>query len=93
MTSSQMRDVKLNPGTLAATVPLRRTGTEEVRRCPRVCVKVKLTVIRFQCLSTTQEMAGTILFLASRAGAYVNGAVWLVDGGRVGTVASSYSVP
>ncbi len=35
-------------------------------------------------------MAGTILFLASRAGAYVNGAVWLVDGGRVGTVASSY---
>lgn len=37
-----------------------------------------------------QDMAGTILFLASRAGAYVNGAVWLVDGGRVGTVASCY---
>lgn len=35
-------------------------------------------------------MAGAILFLASRAGAYVNGAVWLVDGGRVGGVASSY---
>ena len=35
-------------------------------------------------------MAGTILFLASRAGAYVNGAVWLVDGGRIGTVASNY---
>ncbi|KJA17466.1 hypothetical protein HYPSUDRAFT_146456 [Hypholoma sublateritium FD-334 SS-4] len=39
---------------------------------------------------TQEDMAGTILFLASRAGAYVNGAVWLVDGGRVGTVASSY---
>jgi len=38
----------------------------------------------------SQDMAGTILFLASRAGAYVNGAVWLVDGGRVGTVASNY---
>ncbi|KAK1227331.1 hypothetical protein PQX77_009653 [Marasmius sp. AFHP31] len=68
MTSSQMRNVKLDPATLATTVPLQRTGTEE-------------------------EMAGTILFLASRAGAYVNGAVWLVDGGRVGTVASSYSIP
>ncbi|EGO23745.1 hypothetical protein SERLADRAFT_349503 [Serpula lacrymans var. lacrymans S7.9] len=39
---------------------------------------------------TLTDMAGPILFLASRAGAYVNGAVWLVDGGRVGSVASSY---
>jgi len=39
---------------------------------------------------TEEDMAGAILFLASRAGAYVNGAVWLVDGGRVGTVPSSY---
>lgn len=41
-------------------------------------------------LTCSKDMAGTILFLASRAGAYVNGAVWLVDGGRVGSVASSY---
>jgi NAD(P)-dependent dehydrogenase (short-subunit alcohol dehydrogenase family) len=40
---------------------------------------------------TEEDIAGTILYLASRAGAYVNGAVWLVDGGRVGSVASSYS--
>ncbi|KAK2465298.1 hypothetical protein APHAL10511_002652 [Amanita phalloides] len=39
---------------------------------------------------TMKDMAGATLFLASRAGAYVNGAVWLVDGGRVGTVASTY---
>ncbi|KAJ3855809.1 hypothetical protein EV368DRAFT_33859 [Lentinula lateritia] len=39
---------------------------------------------------TEEEMAGTILFLASKAGAYVNGAVWLIDGGRVNSVASSY---
>ncbi|KAJ6584509.1 hypothetical protein B0H19DRAFT_980134 [Mycena capillaripes] len=39
---------------------------------------------------TEEEMAGAILFLASRSGAYVNGAVWLVDGGRIGTVPSSY---
>ncbi|KAF8158477.1 hypothetical protein B0H34DRAFT_656834 [Crassisporium funariophilum] len=41
-------------------------------------------------VGTQEDMAGTILFLASRAGAYVNGAVWLVDGGRIGTVASNY---
>ncbi|KAF9562664.1 NAD(P)-binding protein [Agrocybe pediades] len=41
-------------------------------------------------VGTEEDMAGTILFLASQAGAYVNGAVWLVDGGRVGTVASNY---
>ncbi|KAJ7083020.1 hypothetical protein C8R44DRAFT_652410 [Mycena epipterygia] len=39
---------------------------------------------------TEEEMAGAILFLASRSGAYVNGAVWLVDGGRIGSVPSSY---
>jgi len=41
-------------------------------------------------VGTHEDMAGTILFLASRAGAYVNGAVWLVDGGRIGTVPSNY---
>lgn len=35
-------------------------------------------------------MAGTILYLASRAGAYLNGSVWLVDGGRVVSVSSNY---
>jgi len=65
MTNIGAPGVKLDPNALAASVPLRRTGTQE-------------------------DMAGAILFLASRAGAYVNGAVWLVDGGRVGSVASNY---
>ncbi|KAJ7081605.1 hypothetical protein B0H15DRAFT_452840 [Mycena belliarum] len=39
---------------------------------------------------TEEEMAGAILFLAGPSGAYINGAVWLVDGGRIGSVPSSY---
>jgi len=31
------------------------------------------------------DMAGQILYLASRAGAYCNGNVMVVDGGRLGT--------
>lgn len=36
-----------------------------------------------------QDMAGTLLYLASRAGAYCNGAVILLDGGRLGTFPST----
>jgi NAD(P)-dependent dehydrogenase (short-subunit alcohol dehydrogenase family) len=92
MTTSPTPNFRLDPSALADTVPLRRVGTEEVH--------FPLLLVRFVVFSQTfkdfvlnplsQDMAGTILFLASRAGAYVNGAVWLVDGGRVGTVASNY---
>ncbi|KAL2268039.1 hypothetical protein VTJ83DRAFT_2885 [Remersonia thermophila] len=37
-----------------------------------------------------EEMAGTILYLASRSGAYCNGSVMVVDGGRLGVMPSSY---
>lgn len=37
-----------------------------------------------------QDMTGAVLFLVSRAGAYVNGNVLLSDGGRLGVVPSSY---
>lgn len=35
-----------------------------------------------------QDMAGQILYLASRAGSYCNGNVVLVDGGRLGLMNS-----
>jgi NAD(P)-dependent dehydrogenase (short-subunit alcohol dehydrogenase family) len=37
-----------------------------------------------------EEMAGTLLYLASRSGSYCNGMVLMADGGRSGVMLSSY---
>ncbi len=37
-----------------------------------------------------EEMAGSVLFLAGRPGAYCNGSVLMADGGRLSVMASSY---
>ncbi|KAI1745909.1 short-chain dehydrogenase [Xylaria scruposa] len=39
---------------------------------------------------TEEELAGTILYLASKAGAYCNGAIFNFDGGRLAVVPSTY---
>lgn len=39
---------------------------------------------------TEEDMAGAILFLTSRAGAYVTGNVLVTDGGRLSNRPSSY---
>ena len=38
----------------------------------------------------TTDMGGLILFLASKAGAYVNGNVTVIDGGRLSLACSTY---
>jgi len=43
-----------------------------------------------QRVGTEEDMAGAILFLASRAGAYVNGNVIVIDGGRLSNLPSTY---
>lgn len=37
-----------------------------------------------------EEMAGTLLYLASRAGAYCNGSIVPMDGGRMSVMPASY---
>ncbi len=39
---------------------------------------------------TVEDMAGLILYLASRAGSYVNGGVFLNDGGRLTLFPSTF---
>ncbi len=39
---------------------------------------------------TIVDMAGAILFLASRAGGYMNGNVVVIDGGRLGILPATY---
>ena len=37
-----------------------------------------------------EDMAGLTLYLASRGGAFVNGSVMLVDGGKLSTMPATY---
>ena len=43
-----------------------------------------------QRLGTEEDIAGTMLFLASRAGGYFNGCILLNDGGRLGILNGTY---
>lgn len=46
--------------------------------------------IPFQRIGDEKDMGGTMLYLASRAGAYNNGNVTVVDGGRLSTFPSVF---
>ena len=37
-----------------------------------------------------QDMAGTIVYMTSRAGAFCNGSVMLLDGGKLATMPATY---
>jgi len=48
------------------------------------------SVIPEERVGDLEDMAGAVLFMVSRAGAYTNGNVLVTDGGRLGVVPSSY---
>ncbi len=53
-------------------------------------INVDEKIVPLGRMGTENDIAGQILYLASRAGAYLNGATIVVDGGRLGTFPSSY---
>jgi len=52
-------------------------------------IPVDKSVVPLGRMGDEVDMAGQILYLASRAGAYLNGNTIVVDGGRLGTFPSS----
>ncbi|OSX57153.1 hypothetical protein POSPLADRAFT_1157322, partial [Postia placenta MAD-698-R-SB12] len=48
------------------------------------------TYLPLQRAGNTDDMGGLVIYLASKAGAYVDGCVHLIDGGRILTMASVY---
>lgn len=48
------------------------------------------TLVPQQRMGAEEEMAGTILYLASKAGAYCNGNVCVIDGGFLQNHAGTY---
>lgn len=70
------------PSELAATLINTRSPEEETPSDPRF-----IPAKRF---GTEEEMAGSILYLAGRAGAYSNGVVLTTDGGRLAVMPGTY---
>lgn len=52
--------------------------------------KLPRSLIPEERVGCEQDMAGTLLYLASRAGAYNNGNVIVLDGGRLGVMPATY---
>ncbi|KAI0537173.1 hypothetical protein GGR58DRAFT_527596 [Xylaria digitata] len=48
------------------------------------------TVVPEQRAGDAEDIAGAVLFLASKAGAYINGNILVTDGGRLGVIPSTY---
>ncbi|KAH0275425.1 NAD(P)-binding protein, partial [Aureobasidium melanogenum] len=57
---------------------------------PREEGSFEKTYIPAQRTGDEEDMAGTILYIASRAGAYLNGNILVIDGGRLNVMHSTY---
>jgi NAD(P)-dependent dehydrogenase (short-subunit alcohol dehydrogenase family) len=52
--------------------------------------KIDENVIPAGRVGNEEDVAGAVLYMASRAGAYLNGSVVVMDGGRLGVLPSTY---
>lgn len=53
-------------------------------------IPVDTSAVPLGRMGDERDMAGTVLWMVSRAGAYCNGNVVIVDGGRLGTFPATY---
>ena len=53
-------------------------------------IPLDTSIVPLGRMGDTQDLAGAMLYVASRAGAYLNGNVIVLDGGRLGTFPAVY---
>ena len=51
---------------------------------------VSASEVPLERFGQTEDIGGLVLFLTSKAAAYINGGVHITDGGRLGLFASSF---
>lgn len=78
----------LFPSEMAA--PLIKAYGGEIPEGANDVVPLDTSIVPTGRMGDRLDMAGTILYLVSRAGAYCNGNVMVVDGGRLGLFPSTY---
>jgi NAD(P)-dependent dehydrogenase (short-subunit alcohol dehydrogenase family) len=74
---------------MAAPIVRRATGGGELGDANDNTIALDTSVVPLGRMGDNMDMAGQILYLASRAGAYLNGNTIVVDGGRLGTFPSA----
>lgn len=79
---TKLTSIPVFPSELSAAVLQGRDATKE-GAFPKSFIPLERT-------GDEQDMAGTILYLASRSGAYLNGLILVIDGGRLTAMPGSY---
>lgn len=78
----------LFPSDLAASIIAAGGGSKD--QDPSTVGAFPKSFIPAERLGATADMAGTVLYLASAAGAYLNGNITVIDGGRITALPSTY---
>lgn len=78
------------PGFFPSEMTENMSWMKQTTKDPRVEGGLSTQICPLGRSGSEEDIAGVMLFLLSRAGAYVNGCVQLVDGGRVSVLPATY---